>query len=56
MAQINEPPEALQIAVDQPDRGDKLAPEPPISPIRGMCRGINTDVPNDAECTQAADD
>lgn len=56
MTQINEPPVDLQIAVDHPDHGDKLAPEPPISTIRGMCRSINTDVPNDAECTQTADD
>jgi len=27
----------------------ELVPELPISAIRGMCRGINTDVPNDAE-------
>jgi AbrB family looped-hinge helix DNA binding protein len=27
----------------------QLVPELPISAIRGMCRGINTDVPNDAE-------
>ena len=31
--------------------GDRveLMPELPISAIRGMCRGINTDVPNDVE-------
>jgi len=27
----------------------KLASELPITAIRGMCLGINTDVPNDAE-------
>jgi len=27
----------------------ELVPELPISAIRGMCRGIDTDVPNDAE-------
>ena len=27
----------------------ELVPELPISSIRGMCRGINTDVPNDIE-------
>ena len=34
--------------------GDRveLVPELPISAIRGMCRGINTDVPNDAEDAQ----
>lgn len=56
MTQINEPPVDLKITVDQSDHGSKLAPEPPLSAIRGMCRGINTDVPNDADCTQAADD
>ena len=56
MTLINEPPVDLKIAVDQPDNGDKLAPEPPLSPIRGMCRGINTDVPNDAEYTHIAHD
>lgn len=56
MTQINKPPVVLKIAVDHPDHADKLAPEPPISTIRGMCRGINPDVPNDAECTRAADD
>ena len=37
------------------DPDAKLALEPPIPPIRGMCPGINTDAPNDAEDTQAAD-
>ena len=34
--------------------GDRveLVPELPITAIRGMCRGINTDVPNDVEETQ----
>jgi AbrB family looped-hinge helix DNA binding protein len=32
----------------------ELVPELPISAIRGMCRGINTDVPNDAEDTDDA--
>ncbi len=27
----------------------ELVPELPISALRGMCRGINTDVPNDPE-------
>jgi hypothetical protein len=31
------------------DTDSKLAPELPVPVIRGMCRGINTDVPNDAE-------
>ena len=29
----------------------ELVPELPITSIRGMCRGINTDVPNDPEGT-----
>jgi AbrB family looped-hinge helix DNA binding protein len=29
----------------------ELVPELPISAIRGMCRGINTDVPDDIEGT-----
>jgi AbrB family looped-hinge helix DNA binding protein len=29
----------------------ELVPELPISAIRGMCRGINTDVPDDIEDT-----
>ena len=35
--------------------GDRveLVPELPITSICGMCRGINTDVPNDVEETQA---
>ena len=56
MTQVNEPPVDLKIAVDHPDRADKLAPEPSISTIRGMCRGISTDVPKDAECTRAVGD
>ena len=56
MTQINKPPVGLKIAVDQTNHGSKLAPEPPISAISGMCRGINTDVPNDAERKHAADD
>ncbi len=56
MTQINEPPLDLKLAVDQPHHGSELASEPPISTIRSMCRGINTDVPNDAERKQAADD
>jgi len=56
VTQINEPPVGLKIAIDPPDHGSKLAPEPPIFSIRGMCRGINTDVPNDAERKQTADD
>lgn len=27
----------------------ELVPELPITALRGMCRGINTDVPNDPE-------
>ncbi len=56
MTQINKPPLDLKLAVDQPHHGSELASEPPISTIRGMCRGINTNVPNDAESTQTADD
>ena len=55
MTRINKPPVAHEIAVDQPAHCAKLAPEPPVSTIRGMCRGIHTDVPSDAECTQVAD-
>ena len=47
MTQINKPPVVHEIAVDQPAHYAKLAPEPPVSTIRGMCRGIHTDVPND---------
>ena len=32
-----------------------LKPERPNSAVRGMCPGINTDVPDDAEETQDAD-
>ena len=56
MTQINDPPVDLKVAVDQPDHGSKLALEPPVSAISGMCRGISTDVPNDADRKQAADD
>jgi hypothetical protein len=56
MTEINKPPVDLKIAVDPPDHDSKSAPEPPISTIRGMCRGVNTDGSNDAECTQTADD
>jgi AbrB family looped-hinge helix DNA binding protein len=35
--------------------GDRveLVPELPITSMRGMCRGINSDVPNDVEEAQA---
>jgi AbrB family looped-hinge helix DNA binding protein len=35
--------------------GDRveLVPELPITSIRGMCRGINTEVPDDVEESQA---
>ena len=56
MTRINKPPVAHEIAVKQPAHYAKLAPEPPVSAIRGMCRGIHTDVPNDAEHKQDADD
>ena len=56
MTQINDPPVHLKVAVDQPDHAVKSAPQPPVPAIRGMCRGINTDVPNDAERKQTADD
>ena len=56
VTQINEPPIDLETAVDRPDHASKLAPQRPVSAIRGVCPGINTDVPNDAECKQAADD
>jgi len=29
--------------------------DPPIAAVHGMCRGINTDAPNDVELTQIAD-
>ena len=32
----------------------ELVPELPISSIRGMCRGIDTNVPDDAEDTEDA--
>ena len=32
----------------------ELMPELPISSIRGMCRGIDTDVPDDVEDTEDA--
>ena len=32
-----------------------LAPELPISTIRGMCPGIRSDVPNDSEHIQSTD-
>ena len=32
----------------------ELVPELPISSIRGMCRGIDTDVPDDVEDTEDA--
>ena len=32
----------------------ELIPELPISSIRGMCRGIDTDVPDDVEDTEDA--
>ena len=56
MTRINELLVDPKIAVDQPDHGSKLALEPPVSAISGMCCGISTDVANDAECKQAADD
>jgi hypothetical protein len=39
----------LKTTADPIDSDAKLKSEPPISAIRGLCRGINTDVPNDAE-------
>ena len=39
----------LKPTADGIDTDSKLAPELPVSAIRGMCLGINTDVPNDAE-------
>jgi hypothetical protein len=45
----------LKTIADPIDSDAKLNPEPPISAIRGMCRAINTNVPNDAEDTQGAD-
>ena len=56
MTEINKLTVGAKIALDPPDHGSDLAPEPPISTIRGMCRGINTDMPNDVEDTQGADD
>ncbi len=32
----------------------ELVPEWPLSSIRGMCRGISTDVPNDEEGVDSA--
>ena len=45
----------MKTTADPIDPGAKLNPERPNSAIRGMCRGINTDVPNDAEDAQGAD-
>ena len=56
VTQINEPPVNLKVAVDHSDDASKSASQQPVSDIRSMCRGINTDVPNDAERKQAADD
>ena len=46
----------MKTKADSIDTDPKSAPELSISAIRGMCHGINTDVPNDAECSHAADD
>ena len=46
----------MKTIADPIDPDAKTNPERPSYAIRGMCRGINTDVPNDAECQQAADD
>lgn len=46
----------MKTTADTIDSDAKLNPERPSSAIRGMCRDINTDVPNDAEDTQGADD
>lgn len=45
----------MKTTADPVDPDAKLNPERPISAIRGMCRGINTDVPNDVEYAQVAD-
>ena len=50
VTQINDPPVDLKVAVDQPDHGSKLALEPPVSAISGMCRRLNTDVPAKMPC------
>ena len=45
----------MKTTADSIDPDAKLNPERPNSTIRGVCGGINTDVPNDAEDTQGAD-
>lgn len=45
----------LQTPVNRVETDPESASEPLMSAIRGMCRGINTDVPNGAEVTEAAD-
>ena len=46
---------SLKTTADPVDPDAKFNPERPISAISGMCRGINTDVPNDVEDAQVAD-
>ena len=46
----------MKKATEHVDADPKLAPALAISTIRGMCRGISTDVPNDVERTPTADD
>ena len=45
----------MKTTADPIDPDAQLNAERPNSAIRGMCRGINTDVPNDSENTQGAD-
>ena len=46
----------MKKATERVDADPKLAPALEISTIRGMCPGISTDVLNDTDHTQAADD
>jgi len=39
----------LKTGTESDHADSKLVPELPICASRGMCRGIDTDVPNDAE-------
>ena len=46
----------MKKATERVDADPKVAPALEISTIRGMCRGISTDVPNDVERAPTADD
>ena len=45
----------MKKATERVDADAKLEHALEISTIRGMCRGISTDVPNDVERTQSFD-